>query len=66
MTVDFLSVIILKQWNLQENNEKQEGFNKPHTLVNCSGQVVVDTFNSDNSNFMGDRSSLAECNLSML
>ena len=32
----------------------------------CSGQVVVDTFNSDNSNFTGDRSSLAECNLSTL
>lgn len=28
----------------------------------CSGQVVVDTFNSDNSNFTGDRPSLAECN----
>ena len=32
----------------------------------CSGQVVADTFNLDNSNFTGDRSSLAECNRSML
>ena len=48
----------------EQQEEDSRWFNE--RLNMCSGQVVVDTFNSDNSNFMGDRSSFAECNLSTL